>query len=84
MRWINGFSYLFLALCGLVGSVSCDHRSSSAGNRAPSQVTIGVDAKGQCYYSTAATVKPKELDCDKIKACLDNHIDPASDACSSK
>jgi len=81
MRKLIRSSRVLLALFLIVGAVSCDRRHTRAAKAEPSQVTISVDTKGQCYYSSADMVNPKAIACEKLKKCIDDHIDPASDAC---
>ena len=64
--------------------LSCAHPPLRGTEIRDPQVTISVDAAGQCHYSVTGMSNPRTITCDALKYCIDNHVDPASDACASR
>ena len=76
--------WTLLASMIVVGVMSCAHAPPPATKTKDPLVTISVDAEGQCHYSISGMSNPKTITCDALKYCIDNHVDPASDACASR
>jgi hypothetical protein len=74
----------FFASMIVAGVLSCAHAPPPAAQIKDPQVTINVDAEGLCHYSISGMPNPKAIACDALKYCIDNHVDPASDACESR